>query len=142
MRDRNKAGRKKKGPPEMPVNSFADIAFLLIIFFVLATKIIQNTGVVAEIPSGEKSEKQSEEGKALQINDEKLIFNDKETTLPALRKKLAGMNLDKKKNVNAKTVTIEASGRVDYQTYFEAMTAISSAGGVIAIVKESKGESK
>jgi biopolymer transport protein ExbD len=33
-------------------------------------------------------------------------------------------------------VLLEAAGKVDYQTYYEILAAISAAGGVVAIVEE------
>jgi len=46
MAHRKKGKKKKKEAPGVPVNSFADIAFLLIVFFVIASTLSQITGVV------------------------------------------------------------------------------------------------
>ena len=56
MAGRRKKKRKKRDAPGVPVNSFADIAFLLIVFFVIASTLTRTTGVISDIPAGEKSE--------------------------------------------------------------------------------------
>ncbi|MDP6523081.1 MAG: biopolymer transporter ExbD [Kiritimatiellia bacterium] len=130
-----KRKKKKAGMPSLPVNSFADIAFLLIVFFVIASTLSQTRGIVADIPSGEKSESKTDKTTILQLHEDRMTFNDKVVTLPALKKRLAELEFHKKE-AEAKIVLLEAIGNVEYQTYFSAMTAISAAGGVIAIVKE------
>lgn len=121
--------------PSLPVNSFADIAFLLIVFFVIASTLSQTRGIVADIPSGEKSESKDDKTTILQLHEDRMTFNDKVVTLHTLRERLAELELGEKEE-EAKIVLLEAVGNVEYETYFGAMTAISAAGGVIAIVKE------
>ena len=60
-------GRTRKRTPEVPVSSFSDIAFLLIIYFILATTLARMTGVVAEIPSGKKAETKKETPRSVQL---------------------------------------------------------------------------
>ena len=126
----------KRKEPEIPVSSFADIAFLLIIFFILATTLAQLTGMVSEIPAGKKAEKKEEKTNTVQLMPgEKIRFNEHYTAVTGLRKRLRDMNLHNKMDSD-KIVQLEAIGNVEYQTYFEVMTAISSAGGVTVIVRE------
>jgi len=128
----------RKPAPEVPVSSFSDIAFLLIIFFILATTLVQIKGVVHEIPSGEKAEAQEEkESASVQLQGSKILLNEEHVDIPELRKRLAKMNLNKKKG-DEKVVLLEADGMVTYQTYFDVMSSISAAGGVTAIVQEEK----
>lgn len=131
--------RGKKDIPTIPVNSFADIAFLLIIFFIIATKLIQNTGVIADIPAGEKSESQADKTTTVQLHDNKITFNAEDIDIPALRQQLMKLDLHKKIGDN-KVILLEATGEVNYQTYFDVMSTISAAGGVITIVREDEGK--
>ncbi|MBN2301856.1 MAG: biopolymer transporter ExbD [Lentisphaerae bacterium] len=126
---------KQRKTPEIPVNSFSDIAFLLIVFFVVATTLHSMTGVLTDMPAGEKSEQQAQETPTVQLHDNKIKFNEKDVTVLALRDQLIKLNLHNKSD-DEKIVLLEATGNVDYQTYFNAMTAISAAGGIIAIVSE------
>ncbi len=135
MAGRRKGKRKKKAAPEIPVNSFADIAFLLIVFFVIASTLSRTTGVITDIPSGEKSEAKQDKTAIIQLKDDVITINDSTVDVEGLRKKLAEMKLYEQSG-EEKIILLETVGAVDYQNYFSAMTAISGAGGVMAIVKE------
>jgi len=133
--------RKEKGEPEVPVNAFSDIAFLLIIFFIVATTITKLTGVLTNMPAGEKTEAKADKNTSVQLHDDKVTLNGDPVDMPALRKRLFNMHLDQKKGED-KVVLLEAVGNVTYQVYFEAMATINGAGGVIAIVQEEKSNGK
>lgn len=136
---RDKKGkRKKKGHAEIPVNSFADIAFLLIVFFVIASTLSQTKGVITDIPSGEKSEAKEEKSTTIQLHDNTITLDDVDVDVVTLRRKLRDLQLHLKKEEN-RIVLLETTGNVDYQTYYSAMTAISGAGGIIALVGEEEG---
>jgi len=127
--------RKSNREADVPVSSFSDIAFLLIIFFILVTSLSQTTGVLTEIPTGQKSEAPPEKTTIVNIHDDKISLNDEEVTVNKLRDQLVGMDLHNKSD-NEKVVLLEASGSVTYQTYYDVITAISRAGGAVAVVEE------
>jgi biopolymer transport protein ExbD len=133
------ARRKEKRDLDVPTDSVSDIAFLLIIFFILTTTLSKLSGFTAELPSADTSQKQSAATDAktpgVQITGGKLLFNDQEVSVDTLRDRLLDLQLAKKDGQD-KVVLLEAAGQVDYQTYYEAMAAISEAGGVVAIVEE------
>ena len=128
--------RKQRRATEIPVSSFSDIAFLLIIFFILATTLVQITGVITEIPSGEKAEaQQKDESPNVQLQGKKIFFNEDRVDMKQFRQRLAKLNLHKKTG-DDKVILLEASGNVTYQDYFDVMASISAAGGVTAILQE------
>jgi biopolymer transport protein ExbD len=120
---------------DLPTSSFADIAFQLIIFFILAMTLAPTEGFLTELPAGKKSEEKPEKTPTVQLHGEELRLNDKVTDLKGLREALAKLELEKKKG-EAKVVLFEASGDPMYQGYFEVMAAISKAGGSICILME------
>jgi biopolymer transport protein ExbD len=132
--------RKKRAIPEIPVNSFADVAFLLIIFFIIATTLDRMTGASAELPSGQTGEQQ-EKTPTVQLHYDKIMFQDNDVSVPELRKKLIEMKLGER-DEDDKVVAFEATGDVEYQDYYDVMCTISKAGGIIAIVKEDEGSRK
>ena len=71
----------------------------------------------------------------VQIANGKLLFNDQEVSPAALRERLLDLQLTKKQG-EEKIVMLETAGKASYQTYYEAMAAISAAGGIVAIVEE------
>jgi len=131
--------RFKKAPrqePEVPVASFSDIAFLLIIFFILVTTLVKTQGIVADVPSGQKNEAaDTSKTPIIQLNDTAVTFNDERTTLEKLPQQLTGLDLQAK-DPSERIIMLEASGEVPYQTYFEVLSMISSHGGVVAMVTE------
>ena len=131
-----KKRKKRKSIINVPVASMGDIAFLLIIFFILATTLVQVSGVVTEIPSGEQSQAQQQtETLTVKLQGNRVLVDDKPIDMKELRRRLAAMKLDQKSGED-KVVLLEASNDVTYQSYFDVMASISAAGGVTAIVEE------
>ena len=133
------AKRKEKKDLEIPTDSVSDIAFLLIIFFILTTTLSKLSGFTAELPSANASDKQAAKTDvktpSVQLGNGKLIFNEQEVSAAALKDRLLDLRLGSKQG-EEKVVLLEAAGKVDYQTYYEVLAAISAAGGVVAIVEE------
>ena len=131
--------RKPKRDVELPTDSVSDIAFLLIIFFILTTTLAKLSGFTAELPSADPSQSQAkksdEKTPSVQLANGKLLFNEQEVSMDVLRDRLLDLRLDAKQ-AEQKIVMLEAAGKVDYQSYYEAMAAIATAGGVVAIVEE------
>jgi biopolymer transport protein ExbD len=122
--------------PDIPVNSFADIAFLLIVFFFVAATLMKTKGMITDIPSGETSEAKEQKTTVIQLSEGRMSLNDSNVDLATLRMRLAEMKLYEKSG-DDRVVMLETAGVFDYQAYYSAMTAISGAGGVVALVKES-----
>ncbi|MDA0321575.1 MAG: biopolymer transporter ExbD [Verrucomicrobia bacterium] len=132
-----KQKRQKKEAPEIPVNSFADVAFLLIIFFIIATTMERMTGAMTDMPTGEQNEQAQDKTPTVQLHDQSITFQDQRVTIPELRAELAKLNLHEREGED-KIIAFEATGEVEYQDYFDAMCTISAAGGIIALIKEDK----
>ncbi len=136
-RKRIPPSRLRERSVEVPTDSFGDIAFLLIIFFLLATSLMQTRGILADMPAGEKSDQAAEKTPAIVVKEGAIVLNDKPVTLAELKRELRRMKLPAREE-SKRIVLLEAAGRVPYQQYFEVMTAISIEGGVIAMAKEEK----
>lgn len=126
--------KRQLGEADIPVASFSDLAFLLIIFFILTTTFQKATGFLTEIPSGEKGEAQ-EKTTTVALHEEKITLNDEGVTMGELRRRLKELRLGEKDG-DAKMVLLTATGDVKYQSYFEAMATISAVGGAIVIERE------
>lgn len=123
----------------MPVASFSDIAFLLIIYFLLATTLIKAEGLVTDMPQGEKSEsEQMDKTPTVTVHDNGVRFNDAAmNTIAQLRDELAALDLPERADPEQRIVLLETSGRTDYQTFFGVVGAINESGGVIGLVETS-----
>ena len=136
MRFKNKQ-RKKHRTGEIPVGSFSDIAFLLIIYFLVATTLIKVKSVSADMPAGEvnNESKQSDETPVINLVGEEIRFKDKKVSLDGLNQRLAALKLGEKDG-DKKVIMLESSREMPYDLYFKPLAAISSNGGIVAIVEE------
>jgi len=127
---------KKHRTGEIPTGSFSDIAFLLIIYFLVATTLVKVKSITADLPTGEKAtQTQSEKTPIVNLRGEDIFFNDKKVTIDVLNQRLSALELGKQEG-NKKVVMLESSKGTIYENYFNALAAISANGGVVAIVEE------
>ena len=136
-RQRKKDRRNREA---VPMSAFADIAFLLIIFFILTATLNKTKGITTDIPAGEQSDQESETTPTIQLVADKVLFDDKNVNWKELEKQLAEMRLSERENEQDRIVLIEAKEGVYYQNYYQAMVLVSKAGGVVSIVKDDDGD--
>ena len=130
---RKRRRRVVGGFPEL--TSFADIAFLLIIYFILATSFHQQTGLKTDIPAGQQAKEAKTDEKIITLRDDGLFWGERQVTVPQLHAELGGLNLPQK-DPNNRVVQFEAKEGVLWQSYYEVLAAIRNAGGEPGIVME------
>ena len=127
---------KKHRSGEIPTDSFSDIAFLLIIYFLVATTLVKVKSITADLPAGEKStQAQSEKTPIINLRGAEVFFNDKRMEMAELNQRLAALDLPGKEG-DKRVIMLESAKGTPYQSYFEALAAISANGGVVAIVED------
>jgi len=127
---------KKHRAGEIPTGSFSDIAFLLIIYFLVATTLLKVKTITADLPSGEKAaQAQSEKTPIVNLRGAEIYFNDKRLEIAELEARLAALELPSK-DPSQRIVMLESAGGTPYANYFKALAAISANGGVVALVEE------
>lgn len=131
-----KQQEKKHRSGDVPVGSFSDIAFLLIIYFMVATTLVKIQSITADLPTGEKNaEAQIDKTPVVNVRGPDILFSDRKVTLEELNLRLAALKLIEQEP-DKRVIMFEASKDTRYGVYFEAMAAISAHGGVIAMVEE------
>ena len=127
---------KKHRSGEIPTNSFSDIAFLLIIYFLVATTLVKVKTITADLPTGEKNtEAQSSKTPTINLRGDEVMFNDEKVDIAELNAKLAALELPAK-DPSKRVVLLESTKGTPYQNYFQALATISAQGGVVALVEE------
>lgn len=127
---------KKHRSGEIPTGSFSDIAFLLIIYFLVATTLVKVKTITADLPSGEKtSEAQSDKTPIVNLRGEEVFFNDKKVEMEMLNERLAALDLGEKEP-GERVIMLESAKGTPYENYFQALATISANDGVVAIVEE------
>ena len=130
--------QKKNRDLSIPTDSFSDIAFLLIIYFLVATSLIKVNSITADLPSGEKStQAQPEKTPIVNLRGAEVFFNDKKTTIKELNERLAALELAKQEG-EKRVIMLESAQGTPYENYFQALAAISANDGVVAIVENEK----
>jgi len=131
-----KSAAKKHRSGEIPTGSFSDIAFLLIIYFLVATTLMKVKSITADMPAGEATQSSAQnDTPTINLLGTEIRFKDKPVTLGVLNERLAAMNLRAKEG-DKKVILLEATRATPYDVYFKALAAISSNGGIVAIVEE------
>jgi biopolymer transport protein ExbD len=129
---------KKHRSGMIPTDSFSDIAFLLIIYFLVATTLVKVKTITADLPSGEKStQAQSDKTPIVNLRGSEVFFNDKAVTIDELEDRLAALELNKQEP-EKRVVMLESAVGTPYENYFKALAAISTNDGVVALVEEEK----
>jgi biopolymer transport protein ExbD len=129
---------KKHRSGDIPTDSFSDIAFLLIIYFLVATTLIKVKSVTADLPAGEKStQSQSDKTPIINLRGAEVFFNDKKTSMKELNERLAALELAKQE-AEKRVIMLESAQGTPYENYFQALAAISAHDGVVAIVENEK----
>jgi len=135
-----KRNRRQVGS-EIDVGAFSDIAFLLIIFFILTTSIVRIAGQELDIPTGEQSREKSEEKtQTIHIDNTRIHYGEAkdapQVSLIELRERLLQADLRNKPEPKDRIVIVDSTRDVPYELYFQVVSAISDAGGILALVEE------
>ena len=136
-------GKKRQGDVEPDLTSFSDIANLLIIFFILTTTLARPWGRTVDMPSAatppQEQREQSDTPTVNLMRDRITIAEggegEKEVTMNELRQYLWKKNFPKMDDKH-KSVSVETSDDVPYERYYQVVTAIAAAGGVVAILTD------
>lgn len=138
MFKRSRGQEKKHRSGTIPTDSFSDIAFLLIIYFLVATSLVKVKSITADLPSGEKqAQAQTEKTPVVNLRGTEIFFNDKSVTPGELEARLAALDLASQES-SKRVIMLESTRDTPYETYFQALATISANGGVVALVEEEK----
>ena len=135
--------KKERREATMDVSSFSDIANLLIIFFILTTSLAHPFGKLLEMPSAATPEDQSKKAPkipSINLMADRLVVTEgesaeREITPNELHADLMARQL-MTKPANDRLVMLEVAEDVPYQRYYQIVTMISEAGGVVALISD------
>ncbi len=131
-----KQQEKQHRTGEIPTGSFSDIAFLLIIYFLVATTLVKVKSITADLPTGEKQAgAQIDETPVVNLRGSDIYFSEKKVTVENLNARLAALKLAEQPP-DKRVIMLESTNTTAYEIYYQVMAAISSNSGVVAIVEE------
>jgi len=127
------AGAKRKPHADFPFIALADIAWQIIIFFLLGATFARTTSLNIDLPgSSEDSAQKMDESITVQASSTAVTLNGKSvdlSTLPAKIKELIGT----KKN---EPVVFLSAADLTFQRSCEVMLAIQQSGGLLVLQGE------
>jgi biopolymer transport protein ExbD len=130
--------KKKRREMGIPTDSFSDIAFLLIIYFLVATSLLKVKSITADLPSGEKAAQvKAEKTPIVNLRGKEMFLNDKPVNLAELQAKLSALDLKAQEGAK-RVIMLESTRETPYEDYFKVLAAISANGGVVALIEEEK----
>lgn len=136
-------GKRRGGSVEPDLTSFSDIANLLIIFFILTTTLARPWGRQVDMPNAStppQDQKQESDTPTINLLPDRITISEgndssKEVTMNELRQILWKKNFPSKDEKH-RTVSVETANEVPYERYYQVVTAIAAAGGVVAILTD------
>lgn len=119
--------RRQKSNPEIPTGSMADIAFLLIVFFLVTTTMNQDKGIGMQLPPAGESKKIRKKNICnIWVNEsgQILINLEDEISLDQLR-----ANIERRLAANDKLIiSLKASEETPYDSFIGVLDKIKLAG--------------
>ncbi|MFT4549811.1 MAG: biopolymer transport protein ExbD [Pseudoalteromonas tetraodonis] len=120
-----------------PASSAAtDIAFILMIFFLVCASVQPGTGREQTIPrSEEEDQSQQSQNIEVSISPGAVVVDGEPIPTHRLRRKLEAMLAGKEKEED-RVIIVKSSPRVQYQHWISVTTIIEQAGGIITLQLE------
>ena len=131
--------KKTRENVEPNVGPFSDIAFLLIIFFILTTTLSAMMGNKVDIPAAKENPKKTKKTQPkILLTPERLAWGkqQEDVTLVQLRVRLMDLKL-REKPPGKRVVVLDCAPKTSYQKYYEVVMAIEEADGVLGMITES-----
>ncbi len=126
----------RKTEATIPLSSMADVAFLLIIFFMLTSTIVKESGIELTLPQAKKTEQKKVREKSIVISKKgQYYFNGVPMSPEAIEQSLADMLKDAKDD-EARSVTIKADKTIEWQTVVTAIDIVNRLDGIMVLIME------
>lgn len=126
--------RRGKLLVDPPAASSSDIAFILIIFFLVCASVQPETGLAQTLPRTEAKEEKREQSKNLEISitPSNIVLNGSPLKLAEFSERIAAA-LQAKSRPEDKVVVVKSSADTPYDHWIRVSQAIDNAGGIITL---------
>ncbi|MEL7161985.1 MAG: biopolymer transporter ExbD [Bacteroidota bacterium] len=123
--------RTRRGAPEVNAGSMADIAFLLLIFFLVTTKIEEDKGVLVRLPewSDDPINVQANEEDVLSVlinRDDLLLIEEKDAEVRDIPELLRRHIISPKRTPKQAVVSLKHDRGTNYERYLQVYDALKA----------------
>lgn len=131
--------RRGKMLIDPPASASSDIAFILIIFFLVCAAVQPETGMPQTLPNTESTPDQRQQSKNLEVSitPSGLVLNGSPLQMPEFKRRLAAALAEKRKQAD-RIVTVKSSPDTPYPQWLAVSRAIDEAGGILTLEIESE----
>jgi biopolymer transport protein ExbD len=132
-----KIRRRNKLLVESPASAASDIAFILIIFFLVCASVQPETGKKQSLPKSEDQpdKKQQSENPEVAISRTSVILNGNPMQPKKFKSEIKRVLAQKKREVD-KVVVVKSKPDTPYEIWIEVAAYIKDAGGIITLQLE------
>ncbi|MCX5661801.1 MAG: biopolymer transporter ExbD [Planctomycetota bacterium] len=131
-----KMKRHHKAAPHVPFIALADIAWQIIIFFLVASSFARNDSVNVDLPTANKStSSQQETSVTVQAGEAALMIDGKNVDMRELSEELK-RKLEGRVTEQSRAVVVQFRDDISYQRNAEILYAIQSAKGIVVISED------
>ncbi|MGY8643463.1 MAG: ExbD/TolR family protein [Verrucomicrobiales bacterium] len=129
--------QRRKLLVDPPATAAPDIAFILIIFFLVCASVQPDTGRPQNIPRSEETPEKTAETKNVEISitEKTILVNGELLPLGNLKTKISQL-LAGKESDSDRVILVKTADEATYQRWIDVTSAIESAGGIITIQME------
>ena len=131
-----KRGKMLVDPPEC---ASSDIAFTLIIFFLVCAAVQPETGMSQVLPKAEEKSQERDQSKNLEVSitASSIVLNGSPLQLPEFTRRIAA-ELKTKTRDQDRIVVVKSSPDTPYPAWIGVSRAIDGAGGILTLEVESE----
>ena len=117
-----------------PASASSDIAFILIIFFLVCASVQPETGLGQNLPRTEAKEQEKEQSKNLEVSitPTSVVLNGSPMQLPEFSEKLTAALAAKTREAD-RVVVVKSASDTPYDQWIRVSQAIDIAGGILTL---------
>ncbi|MGD1979208.1 MAG: biopolymer transporter ExbD [Akkermansiaceae bacterium] len=120
-----------------PASASSDIAFILIIFFLVCAAVQPESGIAQVLPKTEEKTEKREQSKNLEVSITRssIVLNGSPLQLPEFTSRLTKALAEKEREAD-RIVTVKSAPDTPYPLWIEVSQVIEKAGGVLTLELE------
>jgi len=121
-----------------PASASSDIAFILIIFFLVCAAVQPETGVAQILPKTEEKTDKRDQSKNIEVSitPSSIVLNGSPLKLPEFSQRLTSALSTKTRDAD-RIVTVKSAPDTPYPLWIKVSQAIEQAGGILTLELES-----
>ncbi|MGC6467106.1 MAG: ExbD/TolR family protein [Akkermansiaceae bacterium] len=122
-----------------PASASSDIAFILIIFFLVCAAVQPETGVAQVLPKTEEKTEKKDQSQNLEVSitPTSIVLNGSPLKLPEFAQRIAAALKEKTRDAD-RIVTVKSAPDTPYPVWIEVSQVIEKAGGILTLELESE----